>query len=143
MDRKRHKLNDTICFLLVLLFFILVFFVCYFCSQSRKDSKQPLLKSINIDSNNIVTIILDKTNEAKRIGIIHGLEIYQLSSTFDLEENEDEIIIKKDISNYKEKFCENCNYKIEIKWYGGQLNLYTLYENDQFTILKESYGEGF
>ena len=47
--------------------------------------------------------------------------------------------INKFISEYKEKFTEDRQYDIGIKWYGGHLYLETIYKEGQFTVLDEHY----
>ena len=142
MDRKQHKITpEKFIFLIILVFSLVPSGCCFLFLMPRygKDFKKPLVKSISIDSNNIVTIILDNANKSKRIGEIHALDLLSFSSVLEYEKNDDEIIIKKDISKYKEKLTEDNQYRIEIKWYGGHLFLETVFQNGQFTVLKEKY----
>ena len=73
--------------------------------------------------------------------IIYDLKLFYLVPVFEYEENENEIIIKEDISEYKEKFTEDGQYDIGIKWYGGHLYLETIYKDGQFTVLDEDYAD--
>jgi hypothetical protein len=134
MDFKRYGIKAVI-----FIFFALFSFISIYCYIPSKEHKKPLLKSIYMDEKNLVTIILDKTNKSKKIGQIHELKIYYREDVSELEENENEIIIKKDVSDYVDKFYENCPYKIEINWFGGHLFLETIFQNGQFTVLKEKY----
>ena len=136
MDRKQYKI---ITILIGLFFITFVFSGCFIIKRNTKEFKKPLLKSIYIDSNNIVTIILDNSNQLKKIGEIHALKLFYYASIIEYEKRENEIIIKRDISEYKEKFIEDKQYRIEIKWYGGHLFLETIFQNGQFTVLKEKY----
>ena len=136
MDRKQYKI---ITILIGLLFITFVFSGCFIIKRNTKEFKKPLLKSIYIDSNNIVTIILDNSNQLKKIGEIHAMKLFYYASIIEYEKRENEIIIKRDISEYKEKFIEDKQYRIEIKWYGGHLFLETIFQNGQFTVLKEKY----
>ncbi len=136
MDRKQYKI---ITILIGLFFIAFVFSGCFIIKRNTKEFKKPLLKSIYIDSNNIVTIKLDKTNEYKHFGEIYEMRLFYLVPIFAYEENETEITLKEDISDYKDKFYDGCDYRIEIKWYGGHLFLETIFQNGQFTVLKEKY----
>ncbi|MBR6295072.1 MAG: hypothetical protein IKR40_01175 [Treponema sp.] len=136
MDRKQYKI---ITILIGLFFITFVFSGCFIIKRNTKEFKKPLLKSIYIDSNNIVTIILDNSNQLKKIGEIHAMKLFYYASIIEYEKRENEIIIKRDISEYKEKFIEDKQYRIEIKWYGGHLFLETIFQNGQFTVLKEKY----
>ncbi len=136
MDRKQYKI---ITILIGLFFIAFVFSGCFIIKRNTKEFKKPLLKSIYIDSNNIVTIILDNSNQLKKIGEIHAMKLFYYASIIEYEKRENEIIIKRDISEYKEKFIEDKQYRIEIKWYGGHLFLETIFQNGQFTVLKEKY----
>lgn len=136
MDRKQHKI---IYFLFSLFIFSFVLSGCFLMKRRSKEFNRPLLKSINIDANNIVTIVLDNTNKYKHFGDIYEMRLFYLVPIFSYEENEAEIILKENISDYKEKFYEDCDYRIEIKWYGGHLFLETVFQNGQFTVLKEKY----
>lgn len=136
MDRKQYKI---ITILIGLFFITFVFSGCFIIKRNTKEFKKPLLKSIYIDSNNIVTIILDNSNQLKKIGEIHAMKLFYYASIIEYEKRENEIIIKRDISEYKEKFIEDNQYRIEIKWYGGHLFLETIFQNGQFTVLKEKY----
>ncbi|MBR4387552.1 MAG: hypothetical protein IKP51_13655 [Treponema sp.] len=106
---------------------------------NRKEFERPLLKSISIDSGDVVTIVLDNTHKRKAIGKNYELDLFYLVPIFEYEENENEIIIKEDISEYKEKFTEASRYELEIKWYGGHLFLEAIYKEGQFRILDERY----
>ena len=141
MDREQHRIISHILFQLIL-FSSFAFSSCFLIKRNSEDYKKPLVKSINIDSNDIVTIILDNTNKSKRIGEIHTIDLYYFFSILEYEKNEREVIIKKDISDCKEKFTENSNYRIEINWFGGHLFLKTVFQNGQFTVLNESYTNG-
>ena len=55
-----------------------------------------------IDTSDVVTIVLDNTNKRKPIGKIYEFDLFYLVPIFEYEENENEIIIKEDISEYKE-----------------------------------------
>ena len=136
MDRKQYKI---ITILIGLFFITFVFSGCFIIKRNTKEFKKPLLKSIYIDSNNIVTIILDNSNQLKKIGEIHAMKLFYYASIIEYEKRENEIIITRDISEYKEKFIEDKQYRIEIKWYGGHLFLETIFQNGQFTVLKEKY----
>ena len=134
MDFKRYGIKE-----IIFAFFVLSSFSLICCYIPSKDYKQPLLKSIYIDEEKNVTIILDNTNKSKKIGQIFELKIYYREDISELEENENEIIIKNSISDYVEKLHENCTYKIEINWYGGHLFLDTIYKDGQFLVLDEHY----
>lgn len=69
---------------------------------NKKEVERPLLKSISIGTSDVVTIVLDNTNKRKPIGKIYELDLFYLIPIFEYEENENEIIIKEDISEYKE-----------------------------------------
>lgn len=69
---------------------------------NKKEVERPLLKSISIDTSDVVTIVLDNTNKRKPIGKIYEFDLFYLVPIFEYEENENEIIIKEDISEYKE-----------------------------------------
>lgn len=69
---------------------------------NRKEVERTLLKSISIDTSDVVTIILDNANKRKPIGKIYELDLFYLVPIFEYEENENEIIVKEDISEYKE-----------------------------------------
>ena len=138
MDREQHRIISHILFQLIL-FSSFAFSSCFLIKRNSEDYKKPLVKSINIDSNDIVTIILDNTNKSKRIGEIYELKLFYRTSLFNYETNENVITIKKNISDYKEKFYEDCQYRIEVKWFGGHLFLETVFQNGQFTVLNESY----
>ena len=107
--------------------------------RNLKEFKKPLLKSINIDSNNVVTIVLDNTNKSKPIGEIHELKLFYRVDVLNYERNNNEIIIIQDISEYKENFTEDRRYKLEINWFGGHLFLETIYKNGQFIVVDEHY----
>ncbi|MBP5575353.1 MAG: hypothetical protein J6X67_01105 [Treponema sp.] len=140
MDRKRHKIiYYALIFLLIILFIFNVLTGGNLLPWNRKEFERPLLKSISIDSSDVVTIVLDNTNKRKPIGEIYDLDLFYLDPVFEYEENENEIIVKEDISEYKEKFTEDRLYDIGIKWYGGHLYLETIYKEGQFTVLDEHY----
>lgn len=139
MDRRQHRIIRYTFFSRIILLFSLVFSGCFLIKANGKDFKKSLVKSINIDSNNVVTIVLDNTNKSKRIGEIYELKLFYRTSLFNYETNENVITIKKNISDYKEKFYEDCQYRIEVKWFGGHLFLETVFQNGQFTVLNESY----
>lgn len=69
---------------------------------NRKEVERTLLKSISIDTSDVVTIILDNANKRKPIGKIYELDLFYLVPIFEYEENENKIIVKEDISEYKE-----------------------------------------
>ncbi len=142
MDRKQHRIIDFVLIGFMFLFICNVLSGCFLLPWNIKEYKRPLLKSINIDSNNIVTIILDNTNKRKRIGDIYHGELYYYISIDEYEESETEIIIKVDISEYREKFEEGNQYRIKIYWFGGRLFLESIYQNGQFTVLDENYVNG-
>ena len=137
MERMRRKIICPVLFFLLL--FSLVFSGCFLMPRNLKEFKKPLLKSINIDSNNIVTIVLDNTNKSKPIGEIHELKLFYRVDVLKYERNNNEIIIIQDISEYKEKFTEDRRYKLEINWFGGHLFLETIYKNGQFIVVDEHY----
>ncbi|MBP5438964.1 MAG: hypothetical protein J6Y30_13390 [Treponema sp.] len=141
MDRKRHKIiYYALIFLLLMILFIFNFLTGgNLLPWNRKEFERPLLKSISIDSSDVVTIVLDNANKRKPIGKIYDLDLFYLVPVFEYEENENEIIVKEDISEYKEKFTEDRQYDIGIKWYGGHLYLETIYKEGQFTVLDEHY----
>ena len=56
--------------------------------RRSKEFNRPLLKSINIDANNIVTIVLDNTNKYKHFGDIYEMRLFYLVPIFAYEENE-------------------------------------------------------
>ncbi|MBQ2206052.1 MAG: hypothetical protein II413_02480 [Treponema sp.] len=126
-------------FLLMILFIFNVLSGGNLLPWNRKEFERPLLKSISIDSGDVVTIVLDNTNKRKAIGKNYELDLFYLVPIFEYEENENEIIIKEDISEYKEKVTEDSRYELEIKWYGGHLFLEAIYKEGQFRILDERY----
>ena len=142
MDRKQYRIIHYILLFFMLLIICSVLSGCFLLSWNRKEFKKPLLKSICVDEKNIVTIVLDNTNKLKRIGEIHSMELVYLGSILKYEMNAAEIIIKKDISKYADKFKEGDQYKIAIKWFGGHLFLKTIYQNGQFIVLDEHYTNG-
>lgn len=142
MDRKQHRIINFVLLGLIFLFVCNVLTGCLLLPWNRKEFKKPLLKSIYKDDEKIVTIILDKNNKVKKIGQIYEIEIYYIEDISELIENENEIIIKQDVSDYVEKLYENQPYKIQIKWFGGHLFLKTIYQNGQFIVLDEHYTNG-
>lgn len=143
MDRKQYKIiNNIFCFLIISLFSI-IFTSCFLIERNSKEYKRPLLKSINVDANNVVKIVLDNTNEYKKFGQIHEVRLIYLIPVFEYEENENEIILKEDISEYKERFQEDGKYRIEINWFGGHLFIDTEYKNGQFSVLEEHFGDRY
>lgn len=108
------------------------------CSASQH--KKSLVKYIGIENNEII-IKLDNTNRSKRFGDISNIELIQTIYLQNYECDNDEIIIREDISYLIEQLQENTEYKIVIRWFGGYLKVYTLYQNGIFEVLNEKYSE--
>lgn len=134
MDLERYEIKIKIC--------IVSFFLLSFLLIGCKENKNTLVKSIDMDGNYVLKIVLDNTNSNKKIGKIKNLELNSVVrlGIDNIEETETEIILTKAIVNSRDCFYDNEEYKFNVAWYGGQLNIYTLYKDGQFTILKESYG---
>lgn len=83
MDREQRRMIYLTFIFFFILFFFFIFSGCFLITVNSKDFKKPLVKSINIDSNDVVTIVLDNTNKTKPIGKIHNLVLFYHVSIFE------------------------------------------------------------
>lgn len=120
--------------------YVKIFLLAIIFVSCNSDYKKNLVKEISV-SNDIVTIVLDNTNKSKSIGTLNMLEIYYINDAYPEYEG-DNIILKENISEYKDKFYENCEYPFTITWFGGSLLIKTIYTNNSFEIISEEYING-
>lgn len=143
MDRKRY---EVVKYSLPLVIIAIVFSFKFFKNKEPSYSSK-ITKSINVENNYIITIILDNSNEKKKIGTFNSLDLifkYRIDSDDLLyyEKNDKEVIIKDDLSAVINKYVDNDDYTFKLDWYGGNLRIRTLYKNGQFEILEEHYSAG-
>lgn len=143
MDRKQY---EVVKYSLPLVIIAIVFSFKFFKNKEPSYSSK-ITKSINVENNYIITIILDNSNEKKKIGTFNSLDLifkYRIDSDDLLyyEKNDKEVIIKDDLSAVINKYVDNDDYTFKLDWYGGNLRIRTLYKNGQFEILEEHYSAG-
>lgn len=117
--------------------YVKTFLFAFIFISCNSEYKKNLVKEISVN-NDVVTIILDNTNKSKPIGTLNTLEIYYINDAHPEYENNN-IILKEDISEYKDKFYDNCEYPFTITWFGGSLMIKTIYNNNFFEIISEEY----
>ena len=137
MDFKRYEIEKII---FIIVFFVFPFlFVCCFIFDN--DVKGELVKSITMDENYLLTIVLDNSNHKKKIGNVYNIELNGCVrlGVDEVRETKTEITVSKEIINCRDCFYDNEECKFKIAWPGGRILVTTIYKDGQFTILKESY----
>ena len=147
MDRKRYGLIKKICCAFISIFLFLTLFFIWKNNISNSGWKKQLTKSITLDQYNVITIVVDNSNKAKRIGEFNHLDLvfhtpWEMENLLYYEKNDVEIIIKDDLSDVINKYIDNEEYLFRLSFFGGNLRIRTIYKNGQFEILNEYYSGG-
>ncbi len=104
------------------------------------SGNKQVVKYIGIENNEII-IKLDNTNRRKGIGEVRAIDFLQRIYIRNYKRNNDEVIIQENITDLIDKLQDNTEYEIDIDWFGGYLEVYTLYQNGIFEVLNEKYSE--
>lgn len=120
--------------------YLLLSVACIFFSCDRKSANKSLINNISIDGN-VVRIEIDNTNKLKPIGDIHRINVCYISENkIDIRDNV--ILIESDISISKKKYYDGVEYCFTVSWYGGALEVNTIYIDNHFEIISEVYQNG-
>jgi hypothetical protein len=119
---------------------LFVFCFIFFSSCNKQNNTEPkitVFQSCEINDN--ILLVKLKNSHDKPIGEINYMEIYKGFIPDEVIYDENEVLIKEDLTWANFHFNNEEECKIYIRWFGGSLTVNAVYIDKKFRAINERY----